>query len=204
MIQLIDTTITIFLRDIIPHNSFFNTIFSFLSLKGFSLAIWIVIIIFTTVIEEIHHPGIQKRDKRFIFYFILTLCIQLIVVNYILKPLIHRSRPTSNLIYNVRTGRDLSLLRADHDLPLQISIESCPADFSFPSGHAATAFTAAFVLSYFDKKRHWFYYIIAVLISFSRIYLGCHYFFDVVFGGLLGSFIAWMTLKVKCPIIKKG
>lgn len=187
MIQLLDTTITIFLRDLIPHNSFFNFIFSFLSLNGFSLAIWVVIIIVTTIVEEIHHPGIQKRDKKFIFYFVLALCIQLVAVNYILKPLIHRPRPST--IYN-------------HLQPFITN--SCPTDYSFPSGHAATAFAAAFVLSVFDNKRRWFYYFIAVLISYSRIYLGCHYFFDVVFGGLLGSFIAWMTLKTKYPITKKG
>ena len=192
MIQLIDTIITIFLRDLIPHNSFFEPVFSFLSLNGFSLAIWVAIIIITTIIEEIYHPGIQKRDKRFIFYFLLSLCIQLVTVNYLLKPFFYRPRPTT--ISNIWAGRAL---------PLQISTKSCPIDYSFPSGHAATAFTAAFVLSYFDKKRRWFYYIIAVLISFSRIYLGCHYFFDVVFGGLLGGSIAWITLKVKYPITKR-
>ncbi len=180
MIQQFDVTITVFLRDIIPHNLFFDTIFSFLSLNGFSLAIWVIIIIITTIIEEIHHPGIQKRDKRFNFYFILAFFIQLIIVNYLLKPVFHRSRP------------------------FVISNSFCPIDFSFPSGHAATAFATAFVLSYFDKKRRWFYYLIAVLISYSRIYLGCHFFFDVVFGGLSGSFISWMTLKIKYPITKKG
>ncbi|PJB88737.1 hypothetical protein CO083_01900 [Candidatus Roizmanbacteria bacterium CG_4_9_14_0_8_um_filter_34_12] len=194
MIQLIDTIITIFLRDLIPHNSFFEPVFSFLSLNGFSLAIWVAIIIITTIIEEIHHPGIQKRDKKFIFYFILIFCIQLITVNYVLKPLIHRPRP-------FQPPRDF-IASSTFDHPI-IPINTCPADFSFPSGHAATAFTAAFVLSYFDKKRRWFYYLIAVFISFSRIYLGCHYFFDVVFGGLIGSLITWITLKVKYPITKR-
>lgn len=190
MIQLIDTTITVFLRDLIPHSSLLFTIFSFLSLNGFSFGIWILIVIITTIVEEIYHPGIQKRDKKFIFYFVLALCIELVTVNYILKPLIHRDRPLTNL-----TNFNKFQL---------VSTNSCPSDFSFPSGHAATAFAAAFVLSVFDKKRRWFYYLVAISISFSRIYLGCHYFFDVVFGGLLGSFIAWMTLKVKYPITKKG
>jgi undecaprenyl-diphosphatase len=39
----------------------------------------------------------------------------------------------------------------------QLTISSCPTDFSFPSGHAATAFAAATVLAYFDKKRRFFY-----------------------------------------------
>ncbi|MFA6513419.1 MAG: phosphatase PAP2 family protein, partial [Patescibacteria group bacterium] len=53
---------------------------------------------------------------------------------------------------------------------------------------------AATILAYFDKKRRWFYYIIAVLISYSRIYLGCHYFLDVVAGTILGFVISKIIL----------
>lgn len=65
----------------------------------------------------------------------------------------------------------------------------CPADYSFPSGHTATSFAAALVLSHLDRKRAWFYLILASLISYSRLYLGCHRLIDVA-GGL---FIAIMV-----------
>ncbi|MEK7096731.1 MAG: phosphatase PAP2 family protein, partial [Patescibacteria group bacterium] len=72
----------------------------------------------------------------------------------------------------------------------------CPKDFSFPSTHAATAFVAAEILAYFNKKRKWFYFAVAILISYSRIYLGCHYFFDVVFGAIIGWLVSQSLLFV--------
>ena len=59
---------------------------------------------------------------------------------------------------------------------------------------SATAFAAATVLSFFDKKRRWFYYTVAMLISYSRIYLGCHYFFDVIVGAIIGYIISQLLL----------
>lgn len=76
----------------------------------------------------------------------------------------------------------------------------CPADFSFPSAHASTAFAAAAVLTYFDRKRRWFYYLVAILISFSRVYLGCHYFLDIFFGALLGYAVSKLVLLLKLKI----
>lgn len=73
---------------------------------------------------------------------------------------------------------------------------TCPSDFAFPSAHATAAFAAASVLTYFDKKRRLFYYLIAVLISYSRIYLGCHYLLDVAGGALLGWLISKMVIHL--------
>jgi undecaprenyl-diphosphatase len=77
-----------------------------------------------------------------------------------------------------------------------ISTNHCPTDFSFPSGHAATAFSAATVLTFFDKKRRFFYSTIALLIAYSRLYLSCHYFFDVLGGGVLGIIIGKLILNM--------
>jgi undecaprenyl-diphosphatase len=63
--------------------------------------------------------------------------------------------------------------------------------YSFPSGHAAASFVAAYLLSKKDKKRAWVYYVVALLISFSRIYLGKHYPSDVLAGALIGTLIGW-------------
>lgn len=69
---------------------------------------------------------------------------------------------------------------------------------SFPSGHATTAFAVAFVFAAFFPRWRWAFFGLAALIALSRVYLGVHFPFDVVFGSLLGSLIgigsAWIFL----------
>ena len=61
----LDQNIFLFLRNLIPHNLFFNYFFSFFSLKGSSILIWILVIVAVAIIEEKKYPGISKKDKKF-------------------------------------------------------------------------------------------------------------------------------------------
>ena len=54
-----------------------------------------------------------------------------------------------------------------------------PHDASFPSGHAATSFAAATMLSFAFPR----------LTPFSRVYVGVHYPLDVIAGAALGVVI---------------
>ncbi|MCX7881473.1 MAG: phosphatase PAP2 family protein [Patescibacteria group bacterium] len=189
----IDETITKLLFNLFPHNSFFNYLFSFFSLKGVSLAIWILIIIISLFFEEKKNPGISDKDKKFIVYFTLSLLITTLLVNFGIKNIIRRPRPFFSL-------QSLSFLKQKTNFNDWQKIKTnyhCPSDFSFPSSHAAISFVAATTLSIFDKKRRFFYYFVAFLISYSRIYLGCHYFLDVFFGGLIGFSIAYIFRALK-------
>lgn len=177
----LDHTLTVFLKGILPHTPFFDLIFSFFSLKGNSILIWLMVMGFTIYLEERKNPGVSQRDKKFTFVFFTSFLITSVSSIFIFKNIFHRMRPYS-----------LAEMGAVSDI--------CPADFSFPSAHASTAFAAAAVLTYFDPKRRLFYYLVAVLISFSRIYLGCHYFLDVVFGSLLGYAISKLVLLLKLKV----
>jgi membrane-associated phospholipid phosphatase len=59
---------------------------------------------------------------------------------------------------------------------------------SFPSGHTATAFAMATVLVLLmeDKKLQLPFLLLALLVGFSRIYLGQHFLLDVLVGALIG------------------
>ena len=58
---------------------------------------------------------------------------------------------------------------------------------SFPSGHTASVFTLAVVLTYLlpHRQRHWIIIPIAALTAFSRVYLAQHFMEDVISGSII-------------------
>jgi undecaprenyl-diphosphatase len=67
-----------------------------------------------------------------------------------------------------------------------------PHDAAFPSGHAATSFAAATMLSFAFPRLAPFLYVLAVAVAFSRVYVGVHYPLDVIGGAVLGVLIAFV------------
>jgi len=65
---------------------------------------------------------------------------------------------------------------------------------SFPSGHTATSFACALVLSSFVPRLRVPLYVLAVLIAFSRLYNGDHFPLDVLGGAVLGTVTALLLL----------
>lgn len=57
---------------------------------------------------------------------------------------------------------------------------------SFPSNHAMNMFCIASFLSWHSKKVGAWFYFLACLIAFSRVYCGVHFPTDVISGGFLG------------------
>lgn len=82
------------------------------------------------------------------------------------------------------------------DYPSLESILSKITGYSFPSGHTTSSFAAAGVLATKIKKYRIVFWILAVSIAFSRLYLLVHYPSDVIVGILLGLLCSFIVVKV--------
>jgi undecaprenyl-diphosphatase len=57
---------------------------------------------------------------------------------------------------------------------------------SFPSSHASNIFVVATVLFLFYRRLGFIFYLIALLVAYSRIYTGAHWPLDVLVGACIG------------------
>ena len=65
-----------------------------------------------------------------------------------------------------------------------------PGSWSFPSGHTASSFAAAWTLSTIWPRRAPFFFALAASVGFSRVYVGAHYPGDVTSGAFFGMTFA--------------
>jgi len=68
--------------------------------------------------------------------------------------------------------------------------------YSFPSNHAANNFAGATFLSYCYPALSWPLFLVASTVAFSRVYVGVHYPFDVLAGGLVGIIFGFSFFRV--------
>lgn len=79
--------------------------------------------------------------------------------------------------------------------PFEHQLGPPTSSWSFPSGHSATSFACATVLSAFAPRWRVPFFLLATLIALSRLYNGVHYPTDVVAGALLGVLTALLLLE---------
>lgn len=159
----------------LPHERLFNLFGQFLSGIGMLGIIWFILGAWLFFKEE-------KKDRGFWLPILFAGSGSWLVTEAILKPLVNRLRPA------VEMGA--------------IIIGSPARDASFPSGHATIAFAMAAVMSKKEPRWRWGFYLLAVAISLSRIYVGKHYPLDVVGGAIIGWIIGIASLRL-AAIIKK-
>ena len=142
------------------NSELFNRIMIFFTNLGDHGTIWIV----TALILLLN----KKYRKTGVLAFV-SLAICSLAVNIILKPLIQRPRPfteIANIILLIKT----------------------PKDYSFPSGHTAASFVMVCVFFRHIKKYFIPVFVTGILIAFSRMYLSVHYPSDILAGLIIGTF----------------
>ena len=83
----------------------------------------------------------------------------------------------------------------------------CPRSLSFPSNHVANCFAAAIFLSFSYRRGTPLFLLMALVVGYSRVYVGEHYPLDVFGGLLLGGICALILIvswfKIRIWIIEK-
>lgn len=143
----------------------------FLWITQFSISTWLALITLGMFFSK-------RKDRWKIAIFVIVLfIISDLVADYVVKPIFNRPRPC-------QTFDDIILLIHCQDSP------------SFPSGHTTTMFAVAVFLSMHHPQWVGILASTALMVSFSRIYIGAHYPLDVLGGALLGILLAMIWEKV--------
>jgi undecaprenyl-diphosphatase len=129
------------------------------SLIGRGGLVWLVIGLAITLI--------RRTTPALLLELTLAIVLASFLADHVMKPLASRERPFVST-------------------PEILVIGSRPDDASFPSGHAANAFAGASVLARRLRAQRVLWWSLALLIAYSRVYLGVHYPLDVIGGALLG------------------
>ena len=165
-----DGQLLLWLREMVCHPALDDGM-RFISKLGNDGMIWIVIGVLFLLM------GLKKREwVRNGLLVLFSLLADLLLCNMLLKPLFDRTRPYYVLGYE----------------PLIAPV----GDPSFPSGHTAVSFAAATAIYAINKKWGIAAYIFAIVMGFSRLYLGVHFPLDVLGGAVVGMIAAKLVLAV--------
>lgn len=130
------------------------------------IIIWLVLIF---------KGGRKGRVAAILLIFTITFCDQ--ISASVLKPMVGRIRPCHSL-------NDVRLL------------VGCGGKYCFPSSHATNIAGFATIFSIFYPRQITLFWSIALIVGFSRLYVGVHYPGDVIYGFLLGSTIAVIIFTI--------
>ena len=148
-------------------SGFMDTVMPIITIFGDAGIFWMVVAAVLFLIPKTRKTGLGMA---------IAMMIGLIVCNITLKPLVARIRPY-----------DLQL--QEFGITIQLLGDKMH-DFSFPSGHTIASFEAAVVMLKNSKTLGIPAMSLAILISFSRLYLYVHYPTDVIASVILGTLFA--------------
>ena len=168
MLEQLDQHLLLFINS--SNSPFLDQVMHALSEKLIWVPLYLAIFIYL---------GITYKRKFLIILLFIILAITVSdQVSVLLKNLTHRLRPC----------HDPAIMGIVH-----LVDGECGGLYSFVSSHASNSFNVALLSLLFIKRRWYSISIIvwALLIGYSRIYLGVHYPGDVLCGSILGALTGW-------------
>ena len=91
-------------------------------------------------------------------------------------------------------------IRPCHEIDPSRLLAGCANSYSFPSSHAVNIFSEATIVSLVYPAAAPFSYLFAVLVGYSRVYIGVHYPFDIlggaIFGIGIGAGVVWFVRRI--------
>lgn len=176
----LDIQLFLFLNGL--HSDFFDTIMWLASSKF----IWVPLYAWFLWL-------LYKKHRKDFWIVVLTVILMIIISDQLCNL-------SKNGIMRLRPSNDPGLMHKVHILK-----EYRGGPYGFYSGHASNAFAVAIFVILALKSRHKYILPVglafALLVSYSRIYLGVHYPLDILTGVVMGSLIAWLMYKAMTTFI---
>lgn len=159
-------------------------------------------------INETHHPVADQFFKYFtnlgdgIFAVILVLVLLFVhfkqsLVQSVAAVLAGLGSQILKRSFFTEVARPARFFENDYTLYFVEGVK-IHRNFSFPSGHTATAFALFFCLILFTKNYtlQFLYLIMAILVGYSRMYLSLHFLPDVLAGSIIGVLAAMVSYVI--------
>ncbi len=138
--------------------------------------------------------GLKNLQRRAFVFYLFAALIAVILADlisvYCFKEVFMRYRPSHHTL----------LTNQLHFYEIKPGEFYKGGMYGFVSSHAANFFALAMVSSKVFKTRFtkmkYYLFAAAILICFSRLYLGVHYLSDLIAGGLIGSCIGYVSYRL--------
>ncbi len=168
MLERLDQQLLLLLNSF--HSPFFDQVMYAISGKVIWIPLYLAILIYMIIK--------YKRKFLIILLFVILAATLADQISVLIKNSVQRLRPC----HEPALDGLVHLVRGE-----------CGGLYSFVSSHATNSFNVALISLLFIRKR-WFSISIvlwALVVGYSRIYLGVHYPGDVICGSILGALIGW-------------